>query len=196
MPNTASKFALLPALALSLLVPASAARAQDNGSASDAPSPVKVEQQKPFTVVGYTVRTNNQAEANGQGKIPALWEQVMQDNSLAQIPNAVGDGFIVVYSGYAMGGSGDFDYTLGVRVSSVGTLPAGTKAITIDPGRYAVVQSEQGPPQEVIPAVWQRIAAMTPQELGGTRAYKTDFETYPDVSDFSSIQMTAHVGLK
>ena len=196
MPNAASKFALLPALALSLLVPAAAARAQDSSSASAAPSPVKVEQQKPFTVVGYTVRTNSQAEANGQGKIPALWEQVMQDNSLAQIPNAVGDGFIVVYSDYAMGGSGDFDYTLGVRVSSVGTLPAGTKAVTIDPGRYAVVQSEQGPPQEIIPAVWQRIAAMTPQELGGTRAYKTDFETYPDVSDFSSIQMTAHVGLK
>lgn len=195
MLNAARKLTLLPALALTLLVPASAAMAQEPSPAA-APSPVKVEQQKAFTVVGFTVRTNNQAEANGQGKIPGLWQQVIQENSLSQVPNAVGSGFIVVYSDYAMDGSGEYNYTLGVRVSSVGTLPEGMKAVTVEAGQYAVVTSEQGPPQEVIPAVWRRIAGMTPKELGGTRAYKTDFEVYPGDADFNSLQMTAHVSLK
>jgi predicted transcriptional regulator YdeE len=196
MLNAAWKLTLLSALALTLLVSASAVRAQET-SPSAAPTPVKVEQQKAFTVVGFTVRTNNQAEANGQGKIPGLWEQAMQENSLSQVPNAEGSGFVVVYSDYAMDGSGEYNYTLGVRVSAVpAKLPEGMTAVTVEAGKYAVVESEQGPPQEVIPAVWRRIANMTAKELGGVRAYKTDFEVYPGDADFNSLQMTAHVGLK
>jgi hypothetical protein len=59
-----------------------------------------------------------------------------------------------------------------------------------------VIQSEQGPPQEVIPALWQKINQMTPLQLGGGRAYRTDFETYPNLTDWGNIQMAAHIGLK
>jgi hypothetical protein len=48
----------------------------------------------------------------------------------------------------------------------------------------------------VIPALWQRINGMTPQELGGARSYRSDFETYADITDFGNMQMTAHIGLK
>jgi len=191
------KFALLPVLALA---PALAAQTASAPAAPAAPastaSGVKVDRQESFTVVGLTVRTNNAQEANGQGKIPALWERALQENALDQIPNRVSDGWVVVYSGYSSDNTGDYDYTLGVGVSSVGKLPEGFVARTVQAGRYAVLSSEQGPPQQVIPALWQRIAAMTPQELGGTRAYQTDFETYPPITDSASMQMQAHVGLK
>ena len=37
---------------------------------------------------------------------------------------------------------------------------------------------------------------MTPQQLGGTRAYQTDFETYDQVTNWNDMHMTVHIGLK
>ncbi|HUB17561.1 MAG TPA: GyrI-like domain-containing protein [Acidobacteriaceae bacterium] len=164
--------------------------------ATPAPAPPKVEDQDTFTVVGVTVRTNNAKEAGGQGQIPQLWQDAMQNGTLEQIPNKVGDSLIVVYSDYATDNTGDYNYTLGYKVSAVGKIPDGMVAKTIHAGRYAVLTSDQGPPQEVIPALWQHINSMTPQQMGGARAYQTDFETYGDVTDFNNMQMTAHIGLK
>ncbi|MGB6133974.1 MAG: GyrI-like domain-containing protein [Acidobacteriaceae bacterium] len=161
-----------------------------------AASPATVENQQSFTVVGMTVRTNNAAEAGGQGQIPQLWQRVMSANLLDQIPNRAGSDLVVVYSDYASDNNGDYNCTLGVPVLSVGKLPDGFVAKTIQAGRYAVFTSDQGPPEQVVPALWMRIARLTPAELGGTRAYQTDFEIYPADSSPDSLQMTAHVGLK
>jgi predicted transcriptional regulator YdeE len=157
---------------------------------------VKVENQDSFTVVGLTVRTNNAAEAGGQGKIRALWEGAMNNGQLQQVPNQAGDGFVVVYTDYASDHTGDYNYTLGVRVSSADQVPAGFVVRKIEAGRYAVIQSQTGPPEQVTPALWQHINALTPQQLGGTRAYETDFETYPNITDWGSVQIAAHLGLK
>lgn len=182
-------FAQTPAAPASSGTPAAASSAAPAGA-------VKDEQQDGFTVVGLTVRTTNEKEAGGQGQIPQLWQGVMAGDKLSQIPNRVSDDLVVVYSDYASDSTGEYNYTLGVRVSSADKVPDGYVVRKIQAGKYAVIQSDQGPPQEVIPALWQKIAQMTPQQLGGERAYKTDFETYPDVADWGSVQMTAHVGLK
>lgn len=160
-------------------------------AASAAP---KIENQDSFTVVGVTVRTSRAAEETGQGKIPALWQDTMTNGQLEQVPNRVGDGLVVVYSGFTP--AGDYDYTLGVRVSSADKIPDGMVKRTIAAGKYAVFQSQQGSPQEIIPALWQHINSLSPQELGGQRAHQTDFETYPPITDPGSMQMTAHIGLK
>jgi predicted transcriptional regulator YdeE len=156
----------------------------------------KIEDQPSFIVVGVTVRTNNAAEAGEQGKIPQMWQAVMQNGTLEPIPNKAGDALVVVYSGYAGDHTGDYDYTLGYRVTSADKVPVGMVARTIAAGKYAVFNSDQGPPQEVVAGLWQRINSMTPQQLGGTRAYQTDFETYADVTDWSNMHMTAHIGLR
>jgi predicted transcriptional regulator YdeE len=161
-----------------------------------AASAVQDQQQDSFTVVGLTVRTTNDKEAGGQGLIPKLWEGVMDGDKLSQIPNRVSDDLVVVYSDYASDFTGEYNYTLGVRVSSADKVPDGFVARKIQAGKYAVIHSEQGPPQQVIPALWQKINQMTPQQLGGGRAYKTDFETYTDVTDWGNIQMKVHLGLK
>ncbi|MGB9030428.1 MAG: GyrI-like domain-containing protein, partial [Acidobacteriaceae bacterium] len=156
----------------------------------------KIEDQDSFIVVGVTVRTNNTKEASGQGDIPGLWQSAIQNGTLETIPNKTGDGMVVVYSGYASDHTGDYDYTLGYRVTSADKIPDGMVARTIHAGKYAVVASETGPPQEVIPGLWMRINQMTPEQLGGARAYQTDFETYGSIVDWGSVQMTAHLGLK
>jgi predicted transcriptional regulator YdeE len=156
----------------------------------------KVEDQDSFTVVGVTVRTNNAKEAGGQGAIAQLWQSAVQNGTLDTIPNKVTDGFVVVYTDYASDNTGDYNYTLGYRVTSADKIPDGMVARTIHAGKYSVFTSETGVPQEVIPALWHRIAQMTPQQLGGTRAYQTDFETYGAITDWGNMQMTAHIGLK
>jgi predicted transcriptional regulator YdeE len=192
-------FALL--LAVAATAPAqnpSSAQTASAQTPSTAPAPAapKIEDQASFIVVGVTVRTNNAAEASQQGKIPQMWEGVMQNGTLEQIPNQASDALVVVYSDYASDHTGDYNYTLGYKVTSADKVPAGMVARTIVAGKYASLTSDQGPPQQVIPALWQRINSMTPQQLGGTRAYQTDFETYSDVTDWTNMQMTAHLGLK
>ncbi|HEX4065343.1 MAG TPA: GyrI-like domain-containing protein [Acidobacteriaceae bacterium] len=197
MSNVVAKTPLFFVLALAVASFAQTPTAPSQ-TAPVAPTPysVKDDQQDSFTVVGLTVRTNNAAEMGGQGKIPELWQGAMNGGQLQQIPNQAGDGFVVVYSDYASDNTGDYNYTLGVRVSSADKVPAGFVVRKIQAGKYAVIQSETGPPEQVIPALWQHINALTPQQLGGTRAYQTDFETYPNITDWGSVQITAHIGLK
>jgi len=174
--------------------------AQSTGAAApaapNAAAAVQDQQQDGFTVVGLSVRTTNDKEAGGQGLIPQLWQSVMEGDKLSQIPNQVSEDLVVVYSDYASDSSGEYNYTLGVRVSSADKVPDGFVVRKIRPGKYAVIQSESGPPQEVIPALWTKINQLTPQQMGGARAYQTDFETYPDITDWGNVQMTAHIGLK
>ena len=176
--------------------PTAPAQTPSAPATSAAPAAPKIEDQASFTVVGVTVRTNNATEAGQQGKIPQLWESVMQNGTLEQIPNKDGDALVVVYSDYASDNTGDYNYTLGYKVTSADKIPDGMVARTIHAGKYAALNSDQGPPQEVIGALWQRINSMTPQQLGGTRAYQTDFETYDQVTNWNDMHMTAHIGLK
>lgn len=196
---------LVLALAASGLAQTAPGSAPQTAPAQAAPAPVpppaapaapKVEDQDSFTVVGVTVRTNNAKEAGGQGAIPGLWQNAIQNGTLDQIPNKVSDGFVVVYSDYASDNTGDYNYTLGYRVTVADKIPAGMVSKTVHAGKYAVLTSEQGAPQQVIPALWQRINTMTPQQLGGARAYDTDFESYGNIVDFGNMQVTAHIGLK
>ena len=176
--------------------PAPAQAAPAATPAPAAPATPKVEDQDSFIVVGVTVRTNNTKEATGQGDIPGLWQNAVQNGTLEQIPNKTGDGYVVVYSDYATDNTGDYTYTLGYRVTSADKIPDGMVARTVRAGKYSVFVSETGPPQEVIPALWQRITQLTPQQLGGARAYQTDFETYGAIVDWGNVQMFAHLGLK
>ena len=193
------KFAVLPAFALIAgqqpSAPAAPAATPTTAPVVSATAP-KIENQESFTVVGLTVRTNNAAEAGGQGQIPALWQNAMTNGQLEQIPNRVGEGYVVVYSDFASDHGGEYNYTLGVRVSSADNVPAGMVKRAVAAGKYAIFQSEQGAPQDVIPALWQHINSLSPQQMGGERAYRSDFETYGNITDPSSMQVTAHIGLK
>jgi len=153
--------------------------------------------EQPFYVVGYSVRTRNDKEMSDDGKIGPLWQRFMQGNFAAQIPNRTDDTLIVVYSDYASDENGDYDYLLGARVTSIDKLPAGTTYTIVQPGSYAVVMTEVGAMPGVLRGAWRRIWQMTPAELGGRRAFQTDFEIYDQRSaDPKRGQVEIHIGLK
>ena len=169
---------------------------QDSTPKSAMTSPTKQTLTEPIYVAGFQVRTNNAREAAGTGEIGKLWGRFMQQNLAAQIPNRVGQTLMVVYSDYASDEKGDYNYLLGAPVSSVDALPAGLTYRRIPPGSYAVVTTEKGDVTQVVPAAWQHIWAMTPEELGGRRAFTEDYEVYDQRSaDPKNAQVEIHLSL-
>lgn len=158
--------------------------------------PVKVEEQAAFNVIGLAVRTNNKAEATGQGEIPKLWQRFMQQDTTSKIPNRAEQSLVVVYTDYESDEKGEYTYLIGSRVTSTSDVPAGLTLKEVPAGKYAVFESEKGPAHAVIPKLWQQIWAMSAQDLGGQRAFQADYEVYPPGYDALNVQITLHIGLK
>jgi len=158
--------------------------------------PVKVEEQKAFSVIGLAVRTNNKAEATGQGEIPKLWQRFLQEGTADKIPNRADQNLIVVNTDYESDHTGEYTYLIGSRVTSTDDVPAGLTLKEIPAGSYAVLESEKGPAPVVLPKIWQQIWAMPAKDLGGQRAFQADYEVYPPGFDPQNVQVTLHIGLK
>lgn len=151
----------------------------------------------PVYVAGWQIRTNNATEMSADGEIGKLWQRFYQQNLAAQIPHRAGTDLMVVYSHYSSDENGDYDYLLGGRVTSVENLPAGMTYTVVQPGPYAVVMTEVGAMPGVLQAAWRRIWRMTPAELGGRRAFQTDYEIYDQRSaNPKQAQVEIHFGLK
>lgn len=160
-------------------------------------SPPKTITEQPFLVAGYQVRTNNANEMTGHGEIGKLWQQFFQQNLGAQIPNRTDTELIVVYSDYASDEKGDYNYLLGARVSSIDHLPVGMTYKKIAPGPHAVLTTAQGPLIDVLQTEWKKIWTMQPAQLGGKRAFLTDYEVYDARSaNPQQAQVEIHIGLQ
>lgn len=150
----------------------------------------------PFYVAGYLVRTNNSDEASGESKIGPLWQRFKQENLVARIPNRADADLTVVYSNYASDENGNYDYLLGARVNSIHHLPAGMTWKRVEPATYAVILTNKGQMPSVLQAAWDRIWHMSPAELGGRRAFITDYEIYDQRTENSQeAQVEIHIGL-
>jgi predicted transcriptional regulator YdeE len=154
--------------------------------------------QKEFSIIGISTRTNNAQEAAGNGVIAKQWEKFYKEGILDKIPNKADTHIYVVYSDYASDRNGDYSYLIGAKVSAPSTVPSGMVARTVFSGKYAVVTSEQGPIPKIIVEAWQRIWDLEDQaKLGGQRAYKTDFEVYDQrARNPQDSQIDIQIGLK
>jgi len=164
--------------------------------AQSKPSAVTTDTQPAFTVLGYWVRTSGQKEAGGSGLIPQLWQRVMEEGLLDNVPHRADTNFTAVYTDYSSDQNGEYTYVLGDRVTSVDKVPDGMMAVTVPAGKYAVIASDTGSLPDVLPKLWQRIFAMSPAQLGGERAFKADYEIFPEGFDWQNAQIAAHLGLK
>lgn len=174
----------------------SAPPAPASASTAAAPTAVQTENEPGFTVVGLSVRTSRDKEANGSGQIPQLWQQAMQDGSLQSIPNRADGETIALYTDYSGPDNDEYTYVLGVKVTAADKIPDGMVAVKVPAGKYAVVASETGSLPQVIPQLWQRVHAMDAKELGGERAFKTDVQTFPADFDWQDTHTTLYLGLK
>jgi predicted transcriptional regulator YdeE len=158
----------------------------------------KTVDQKGFTVIGISTRTDNAQEAAGNGLIAKQWERFYKEGILDKIPNKADPSTYVVYSDYASDRNGEYSYIIGAKVSDVSAVPAGLVARTVSAGKYAVISSERGPVPKIIVEAWQQIWGLEDQgQLGGKRAYKTDFEVYGQrARNPQDSQIEIYVGVK
>lgn len=163
----------------------------------DTTMPKKVHQEG-FSVVGIEVRTTNAKEASGEGMIPKQWQKFFHDSIREKIPDKFDGPIYAVYTEYASDRNGEYSFLIGVKVNAKATVPAGMVLRKIPAGEYTIVSSDKGPVGRVVPAVWQQIYSLEDQhQLGGSRAYRADFEVYDQRAvDPQNSQVDVYVGVE
>jgi predicted transcriptional regulator YdeE len=161
-------------------------------------SAVKIVHKSSFSVIGIEVRTSNAKEATSDGVIGKQWQKFFQHGVIEKIPNQIDNNIYAVYSDYTDNRKGDYSFLIGTKVAEGAIAPPGLVFKTIPGGRYAVITTEAGPVAKVVVAAWQNVWQMEDRhELGGTRAYRADFELYDQrAHDPQSSQVDLYIGLK
>lgn len=133
-------------------------------------------------LVGISVRTNNKDEFDpATQKISACVMKYFHQQLAEQIPNRIKPGVtLCVYTDYESDHTGDYTYFIGEQVSNFDNLPEGFVSLTIPAQKYAKFTTNPGPMPHVVINGWQAIWQMSPQDLGGARTYKADFELYDE----------------
>jgi predicted transcriptional regulator YdeE len=160
--------------------------------------PPKILEVKEFSIIGIQARTNNAKEMTDSGVIPKQWDKFFAEGVLARIPNKVNPTVYALYTDYAGDRKGDYSFFIGAEVSDTAAIPAGMVAKKVFAGKYAVVTSARGPVQNVVPQAWQQVWSLEDKsQLGGARAYQTDFEVYDQRSRGpQDSQIDIFVGIK
>jgi predicted transcriptional regulator YdeE len=154
--------------------------------------------EKGFSVIGLAVRTNNAKEATPDGVIGKQWDRLFKEGWLEKIPHKVGPAIYALYTAYASDRNGDYEFVLGARVSDGSVVPAGMVLKSVPAGRYAVLTTAKGPVEKVVVEGWQEVWRREDQsQLGGKRAYATDFELHDERSrDPQNTQVDIFIGLR
>lgn len=148
-------------------------------------------------IVGIEVRTSNQAEMNGAGRIGAHWQRFFQENVAGQIVNAVSDDVFAIYTDYESDVNGEYSFVLGKQVGSFADVPAGLVSKVLPASRYSVFTTPKGPMPNVVIEAWQHIWSLSATQLGGERAYRADFEVYDHRSaDPGNTQIEIFISVK
>lgn len=133
-------------------------------------------------LVGLQVRTNNQNEFNiDAAQIGHCIAKYFREGWNDKTPHRKNPGVtLCAYTEYESDYTGDYTYYIGEEVTSTDSFPEGLSALLIPTQSYVRFTTEPGPMPDVAIKAWQKIWAMSPKELGGTRSYKTDFEVYDE----------------
>lgn len=130
---------------------------------------VKVE---PFKVIGIAVRTTN--ENNQAAKdIPVLWEQLMKENIVENIPNKIDNAVYSIYTDYEKDHTKPYTTILGCKVASLDHIPEGMVGKSFDGGDYVKFTPKGNLAENLVINEWIKIWNM---DLG--RIFTADFEIY------------------
>ncbi|MBT3358691.1 MAG: AraC family transcriptional regulator [Rhodospirillales bacterium] len=142
----------------------------------------KILERPGFTVGGIDLRTTNAAEMDlSTARIPALWERFSFESLPGHIPGQTDPGVVLgLYSDFDSDADGAYTLMVGCEISPESKMPVGLRTTSVPPAKYAVFTSEKGEIPSIIFSAWQEIWAMTPEQLGGERAYSGDFEVYDE----------------
>jgi predicted transcriptional regulator YdeE len=131
-----------------------------------------------FDVIGISARTTNMDEMGPNGVIPRLWQRLMTEKLLDQIPNRIDADTIAVYTEYASDENGAYTFVLGARVKPGTVAPEGMRSLHVPAAEYLVFPTDRGPVEKVVPSAWQSIWKAFPADGPVQRAFQADFELY------------------
>lgn len=131
-------------------------------------------------LLGLTCRTNNKSEMDpATAQIPLTLQNYFSTMCPDRIPYRKNPGVTYCfYTEYETDFTGDYTYFVGEEVPSLDGLPNGLVPLLVQAQRYVKFTTDSGAMPTVCIEAWQKIWAMSPEELGGIRSYLADFEVY------------------
>lgn len=151
-------------------------------------------------LVGICVRTSNEQERDKmKGSILPCVQQYFHKGLAEKIANRTKPGTtICAYTDYETDCNGEYTYFIGEEVSSFASpLSEGFQKVVIQEQQYAKFITEPAPMPDVIINAWNEIWEMSPDQLGGQRSYKTDFEVYDErAADHQNIVLDIYIGIQ
>jgi predicted transcriptional regulator YdeE len=135
---------------------------------------------EPIHLVGITARTHNNNEIDpSTAKISPTVGRYLEEQLSEKISDRLEPGTIYcAYTNYESDWMGEYTFFIGTKVSSFEHVPAGFETLTIPAQTYAKFTNGPDSMPMVVLEIWQQVWTSTPADLGGERAYRTDFEVY------------------
>lgn len=149
-------------------------------------------------LIGITARTNNFSEmSRTSSKISSTVKRYFQENLGEKIPNRKNPGVtIAAYTDFESDEQGEYTYFVGEEVTDFGVVPEGFTQVVVPAGAYQKFTTSPGKMPQVVINAWVEIWTMGPKDLGGKRAFKTDFEVYDQrAMDPANTAIDIYVGL-
>jgi len=150
-------------------------------------------------LVGLLVRTSLNTEINPEtAKINPTIGRYFNENIPGKIALLKNPGVTYsAYTNYESNEYGAYDYFFGQEVSSFENVPADLAKLIIPASTFVKFTTSAGPMPLVIVNAWQEIWKMSPQDLGGQRAYTVDFERYDErATDQANTIADIYIGIK
>lgn len=130
---------------------------------------VKVE---PFKVIGISVRTTNENDQAAKD-IPVLWERMMSENILNNIPNKTDETLYSIYTDYEKDHTKPYTTILGCKVETLDNIPDGMVGKSFDGGNYVKFTTKGDLTKDLVINEWLKIWNMDLK-----RIFTADFEMY------------------
>jgi len=125
---------------------------------------------QPFQIIGISVRTNHDDAMKDIGN---LWQQLMSQNLVEQIPNKINPAVYSIYTDYESDYKGAYTTILGCQVKNMNTVPEGMISHSFDGGMYQKITAKGDLTKGFVYQAWKDIWQMDLE-----RAYTADFEIY------------------
>ena len=130
---------------------------------------VKIE---PFEIIGIAVRTTNENE-QAAVDITALWNRLMVNNLVDQIPNKVDSTIYSLYTDYESDHTRPYTTILGCKVKNLSNVPDGMVGRSFKGGNYVKISAKGDLSKGLVAREWYKI-----WELDFKRVFSVDFEVY------------------
>jgi predicted transcriptional regulator YdeE len=137
------------------------------------PKTKDLEQLSSFKVIGISIETTNENQQSEQD-IGLLWNRFFSENVISKIPNKLSDEVYSLYTDYESDYTGKYTAILGMKVSSLDSIPDGMNGREFKTGTYKKFKAKTLEPESVV-EVWQEVWEKN-QELD--RKYTVDFEVH------------------